>query len=88
MGEAKNRKIFKIQNENYYGNFLLNLFMRGKPVIEISPEGVRRNYSRKTIFIPWTEIVTIFDDFILVPKSFSDHDVIGITVTNQYAIDN
>ncbi|EGO8250800.1 hypothetical protein P0E55_03935 [Enterococcus faecalis] len=88
MGEAKNRKIFKIQNENYYGNFLLNLFMRGKPVIEISPEGVRRNYSRKTIFIPWTEIVTIFDDFIPVPKSFSDHDVIGITVTNQYAIDN
>ncbi|EGO2596446.1 hypothetical protein ACQUMI_001861 [Enterococcus faecalis] len=88
MGEAKNRKIFKIQNEKYYGNFLLNLLMREKPVIELSPEGVRRNYLRKTIFVPWTEIVTIFDDFISVPMSFSDHNVIGITVTNQYAIDN
>ncbi|BDH63963.1 hypothetical protein [Enterococcus faecalis] len=40
MGEAENRKIFKIQNEKYYGNFLLNFLMRGKPVVEISTEGV------------------------------------------------
>lgn len=88
MGEAKNRKIFKIQNKKYDGSLLLNLLMREKPIIEISPEGVRRNYSRNTIFVPWTEIVTIFDDFISVPMSFSNHDVIGITVTKQYALDN
>ncbi|EGO7986458.1 hypothetical protein FEW53_002600 [Enterococcus faecalis] len=91
MGEAKNRKIFKIQNEKYYGNFLLNLLMRGKPVIEISPEGVKRNYSQKTnIFVPWTEIVTIFDEYA-VPHgyhSISNLYVLGITVTTQYAIDN
>jgi hypothetical protein len=52
MGQAKNRKIFKIQDEKYYGNLLINLFMRGKTVIEISPEGAKRNYSRKTIFVP------------------------------------
>lgn len=90
MGEAKNRKIFKIQNEKYYGNFLLNLFMRGKPAIELPPEGVKRNYSRKTIFVPWPEIVTIFDE-CAVPHSYhgiSNSYVIGITVTNEYAIVN
>jgi hypothetical protein len=32
--------------------------------------------------------VTIFDEYILMPHSFSDQNVIGITVTKQYAIDN
>ncbi|BDH63944.1 hypothetical protein MTP05_01290 [Enterococcus sp. PLM3] len=51
MWEKQKLGKFKMR-DIYYSIFLLNLFMRGKPMIEISPEGVKRNYSRKAILVP------------------------------------
>ncbi len=88
MGEANSRKIKEIQSAKFYGNWFLNVFMKGKAVMEISPEGIFRNYPRKSIFIPWIEVITIFDDWYSIPNSMSSRDIIGITVTTQYAKNN
>ncbi|MBS7577163.1 MULTISPECIES: hypothetical protein [unclassified Enterococcus] len=80
MGESK-----EIQVQNFYGKFLLNLLMKGKPLIQITPEGVKRNFLKKSVSIPWSEIKTVFEDWKIVPNSFTDYYIIGITTTNQYA---
>ncbi|MBM7689223.1 hypothetical protein BCR24_10715 [Enterococcus ureilyticus] len=85
MGEARNRKITELYTKNFYGNFVINLILKGKPIIQILPDGVVSNFSRKTIFVPWSEILTIFDENVSIPGSLSSQYIIGITVSNKYA---
>ncbi|OTN87595.1 hypothetical protein A5819_000041 [Enterococcus sp. 7E2_DIV0204] len=85
MGEARNRKITEIYTKNFYGNFIINLIMKGKPIIQILPDGVVRNFSRNKIFVPWSEISTIFDESVSIPGSLSFLHILGITVSNNYA---
>lgn len=85
MGEARNRKLTEIYAKNFYGNFMVNLIMKGKPIIQILPDGVIRNFPKKKIFVPWFEILTIFDESVSIPGSLSFQHIIGITVSNKYA---
>ncbi|MGX7264027.1 hypothetical protein [Enterococcus crotali] len=85
MGEARNRKITEIYTKNFYGNFIINFIMKGKPIIQILPDGVIRNFSRKQIFVPWSEIATIFDESVSIPGTLSFQYILGITVSSKYA---
>lgn len=85
MGEARNRRITEIYPRNFYGKGITNFIRKGRPIIQISPEGVTRNYPKKQIFVPWTEISTIFNESLSIPGSICFNYVIGITVSDQYA---
>ena len=59
--------------------------MRGKPIIQILPDGVVKNFPRKQIFVPWSEILTIFDERVSVQGSPSFLFILVITVSNKYS---